>query len=319
MAEASPGKDSVTGHWEMAGIVLDRPFPTFPGGFPRRRDRRLRAPHRPRHARQRGGVGHRDHRPARATSTCGRASRSSTRRPTACSRWRRTRTSSRSPSSTACARPPSTWSGRGLGVGRVIARPFVGATGAFRRTANRHDYALEPTGDDAARRADGGRPRRGRHRQGARPVRRPRHHARAADGERRRRHGHVDAGARATTADGLIFVNLVDTDTQYGHRNDVAGLRRQPRAHRRGPRPTLRAALRAGRSARRHRPITATTRRRRAPTTRASTCRCSLTGARRARRARPRHARDVRRSRADASPRTSASGRWRTARAFSPT
>src|SRR5205809_2608015 len=34
MAERSAGKDSVTGHWEMAGIVLDRPFPTFPDGFP---------------------------------------------------------------------------------------------------------------------------------------------------------------------------------------------------------------------------------------------------------------------------------------------
>src|SRR5580765_4674017 len=34
MAEASPGKDSVTGHWEMMGIVLDRAFPTFPAGFP---------------------------------------------------------------------------------------------------------------------------------------------------------------------------------------------------------------------------------------------------------------------------------------------
>ena len=34
MAEASPGKDSVTGHWEIAGLVLDEPFPTFPGGFP---------------------------------------------------------------------------------------------------------------------------------------------------------------------------------------------------------------------------------------------------------------------------------------------
>ncbi len=34
MAEASAGKDSVTGHWEMMGIVLDRPFPTFPSGFP---------------------------------------------------------------------------------------------------------------------------------------------------------------------------------------------------------------------------------------------------------------------------------------------
>src|SRR5712691_4402035 len=34
MAAASAGKDSVTGHWEMMGIVLDRPFPVFPHGFP---------------------------------------------------------------------------------------------------------------------------------------------------------------------------------------------------------------------------------------------------------------------------------------------
>ena len=34
MAEASPGKDSVTGHWELMGLVLDRPFPVFPHGFP---------------------------------------------------------------------------------------------------------------------------------------------------------------------------------------------------------------------------------------------------------------------------------------------
>ena len=34
MAERSAGKDSVTGHWEIAGLVLDRPFPTFPHGFP---------------------------------------------------------------------------------------------------------------------------------------------------------------------------------------------------------------------------------------------------------------------------------------------
>src|SRR3989442_5336264 len=34
LRERSPGKDSVTGHWEMMGIVLDRPFPTYPHGFP---------------------------------------------------------------------------------------------------------------------------------------------------------------------------------------------------------------------------------------------------------------------------------------------
>ncbi len=37
--------------------------------------------------------------------------------------------------------------GEGLGVGRVIARPFVGAPGSFTRTANRHDYALPPRGE----------------------------------------------------------------------------------------------------------------------------------------------------------------------------
>jgi phosphopentomutase len=35
MAESSPGKDSVTGHWELTGLVLERPFPVFPMGFPR--------------------------------------------------------------------------------------------------------------------------------------------------------------------------------------------------------------------------------------------------------------------------------------------
>ena len=33
-ALASPGKDTTTGHWEMAGIILDKPFPLYPGGFP---------------------------------------------------------------------------------------------------------------------------------------------------------------------------------------------------------------------------------------------------------------------------------------------
>ena len=47
MAERSPGKDSVTGHWEMAGLVLDRPFPTFPHGFAAGHHRRVRAPDRP--------------------------------------------------------------------------------------------------------------------------------------------------------------------------------------------------------------------------------------------------------------------------------
>ena len=47
--------------------------------------------------------------------------------------------------------------GEGLGVGRVIARPFVGTPGHFTRTANRHDYALPPSGETLLDRVDGGR------------------------------------------------------------------------------------------------------------------------------------------------------------------
>ena len=69
--------------------------------------------------------------------------------------------------------------GEGLGVGRVIARPFVGAPGSFTRTANRHDYALPPSGETLLDRvkAAGAAGRRDRQDRGS--VRRPRHHASA--------------------------------------------------------------------------------------------------------------------------------------------
>ena len=77
--------------------------------------------------------------------------------------------------------------GRGMGVGRVIARPFVGAPGAFTRTANRHDYALEPTGETlldllTARRHPGHRDR-----QDERSVCRPRHQRSMPTSQRRPR------------------------------------------------------------------------------------------------------------------------------------
>ncbi len=65
MAEASPGKDSVTGHWEIAGVVLDRPFPTFPQGFPPEVIDAFEREIGRGDAGQRGRVGHRDHRAAR--------------------------------------------------------------------------------------------------------------------------------------------------------------------------------------------------------------------------------------------------------------
>ena len=107
-------------------------------------------------------------------------------------------------------------------VGRVIARPFVGTAGAFHRTANRHDYALTPPRDtllDLLTRqgipvVSIGKVRdlfAGRGIAAAIPTK--------SDGEG------VDRLLDVIRSDGsgLVFINLVDFDTLYGHRNDVEG------------------------------------------------------------------------------------------------
>jgi phosphopentomutase len=107
-------------------------------------------------------------------------------------------------------------------VGRVIARPFEGPPGAFTRTAHRHDYALEPVEDTLLDRLTArgvpvvaiGKVRdlfAGRGTGRALPT------ASDADGL-----DQVEASLRETP-EGLIFANLVDFDSQYGHRNDVVG------------------------------------------------------------------------------------------------
>jgi phosphopentomutase len=112
--------------------------------------------------------------------------------------------------------------GRGLGVGRVIARPFVGEPGAFRRTANRHDYALDPFGETLLDRLTAsdvpvmsiGKVKdlfAGRGIARAFPT--------SSDSDGMDRIGEAMAEVR----NGLVFANLVDFDTMYGHRNDVAG------------------------------------------------------------------------------------------------
>jgi phosphopentomutase len=109
-----------------------------------------------------------------------------------------------------------------MGVGRVIARPFVGAPGGFRRTSNRRDFALTPFAPtllDYVK--DAGFPvvAIGKIEDlfAGRGMTAATHTASDQQG--------VDEvlAAMATTPRGLIFANLVDFDTQYGHRNDVAG------------------------------------------------------------------------------------------------
>ena len=221
MAERSPGKDSVTGHWEIAGVVLDRAFPTFPNGFPAD----VVAEFEKRIGRSTLG-----NYPASGTAIIDDLGPEHIRtgQPIVY-------TSADSVFQIAAHEEvipvPELYRiceiafeliGRGMNVGRVIARPFVGQPGSFTRTANRHDYALEPAGITLLDRlSDAG------------------HHVHAIGKIKDLFAGRgittsvhtksddegVDAieAAIATAGPGLVFTNLVDFDTLYGHRNDVAG------------------------------------------------------------------------------------------------
>jgi phosphopentomutase len=221
MAEASPGKDSVTGHWEMMGVVLAQAFPTFPEGFPAdwiaEFERRI----------GRGTIGNVV---ASGTEVIDRlgAEHVRTGKPIVY-------TSADSVFQIAAHEDVIPIAeqyriceiaydliAKGQGIGRVIARPFVGAPGAFTRSSHRHDYALEPVQetllDHLTRRAvpviSIGKVSdlfAGRGISSSTPT--------ASDDEG------VDGvlAAMQREAGGLIFANLVDFDTLYGHRNDVAG------------------------------------------------------------------------------------------------
>jgi phosphopentomutase len=112
--------------------------------------------------------------------------------------------------------------GKGMGVGRVIARPFVGEPGAFSRTSNRRDFALTPFGDTLFDRLAAA----GHAVVGVGKI----EDLFAGRGLTRAIHTTSDAHGMdvveaelARTPRGLIAVNLVDFDSLYGHRNDVRG------------------------------------------------------------------------------------------------
>ena len=107
-------------------------------------------------------------------------------------------------------------------VGRVIARPFIHEGGKFTRTADRRDYALEPPGETVLDRlASSGIPVVGVGKIGdifcGRGIARSIHTAGNAEGLR------VITELSAQAGEGLVFANLVDTDMLYGHRNDPVG------------------------------------------------------------------------------------------------
>jgi phosphopentomutase len=224
MAEASAGKDSVTGHWEMTGIVLEYPFPVFPNGFePELIDEFSRL------------TGRRiiGNKAASGTEIIKELGADHMRTGSLI-----VYTSADSVFQIAAHEDvvpvPELYRlcqiayklvCEGLGVGRVIARPFVGEPGTFKRTANRHDFALPPSGDtllDRVKAAPLPVIAIGKIQDlfAGRGITQAFHTASDEQGmdevERQ-----IGSGSR-----GLIFANLVDFDTQYGHRNDVEGYAR---------------------------------------------------------------------------------------------
>jgi len=220
-ALASPGKDTTTGHWEMAGIHLEKPFPLFPHGFPRavmdEFERRI----------GRGTLGNKAASGTEIIKELG-AEHMRTGSPIIY-------TSADSVFQVAaheeviplwelykiCDTAREILRGP-YEVGRVIARPFEGSAGSFTRTANRKDYAVPPPrgmlldvlDDRGVRIYSVGKIFDVFLGRGIRDYAKTRNNA---DGMAR------TLEAMQSSAAGLIFVNLVDFDQQYGHRNDVEG------------------------------------------------------------------------------------------------
>ncbi len=221
MAEMSAGKDSVTGHWEMMGIVLDRAFPVFPDGFPKELIDAFE---------QRIGRGTLGNYAASGTVIIDElgAEHVRTGKPivytSADSVFQIAAHESVIPleEQYRIDRIAFELAVGGYGLGRVIARPFIGQPGSFQRTANRRDFAMLPTSETVLDRLTAAYvpviaigkiedlfAKRG--------ITRAIHTASDDEGV------DVISYEMASTPRGLIFANLVDFDTQYGHRNDVAG------------------------------------------------------------------------------------------------
>jgi phosphopentomutase len=220
MRPASSGKDSTTGHWEIAGVHLAKPFPTYPNGFP--------ADLLDRFAREtgRGIIGNVV---GSGTDVIGRFAEEQRRT----GGWI-VYTSADSVFQIAANEEviplPELYRAcelaRGMlvpphDVSRVIARPFVGATGSYQRTKNRRDYSIAPPSEtllDAL--ASAGVPRAGVGKVddlfAGRSIK-AEHTSSNADGIAR-----IKAWLAAAES-GFLFANLVDFDQQFGHRNDVAG------------------------------------------------------------------------------------------------
>jgi phosphopentomutase len=219
-----PGKDSTTGHWELMGVVLERPLPTYPEGFPPEVIERLVAamghqvvcnlPYNGIAAIEDFGAEH-----LRTGALILYTSQDSVLQLAA-----------------HVERVPPAELYRACGVvravmrrqhavGRVIARPFTGVEGAFRRTDGRRDFAVRPPGRSYLEELHSA----GVEVHGVGKI----GDLFAGVGITRAHAGATNAQALATVETllgeldaGLVFANLIETDQLYGHRKDVHGFQR---------------------------------------------------------------------------------------------
>ncbi len=220
MREASSGKDSITGHWEMMGIILESPFPTYPKGFP---------PEIIKPFTKAIGVDVIGNYPASGTEIIQRlgVEHMRTRKPilytSADSVFQVAAHENVIPPERLyeiCKTARDQLRGK-HGVGRVIARPFVGEPGRFERTSRRKDFPLEPPSNFLDELADaGGRTHSiGKIRELFAGRNISSYDSTTSNSE------HLQAILKAlqNSESDLIFANLEDFDMLYGHRNDTYG------------------------------------------------------------------------------------------------
>jgi phosphopentomutase len=219
-----PGKESTTGHWELMGVVPSQALPTYPDGFPADVVRALEdatglrfccnRPYSGTEVIEAYGPHHLETGEAILYTSADSVLQIATHVD---------RLSERDLYA-ACLAARHVMTGENA-VGRVIARPFEGAPGSFRRREGRRDYALPPPGRSYLEELqDAGAPVHG-----VGKI----HDLFAGVGVDVKHAGATNAAGIATTTSllrelesGLIFVNLVETDQVYGHRHDVQGFRR---------------------------------------------------------------------------------------------
>ena len=225
LAEVSMGKDTTIGHWEIAGVPSARPLPTYPQGFPREV---LEAFEK---ATGRGILCNKPYSGTDVIRDYGMEQKETGKwivYTSADSVFQVAANEEGIPLEelyAACRKARAILQGE-HGVGRVIARPYVGSSPeTFRRTANRHDFSLEPPKEtmlDAIQKA-------GLDCLAVGKI----HDIFACRGTTEHVYNKSNADGMQHTLDyaardfhGLCFVNLVDFDMQFGHRRDIDGYAR---------------------------------------------------------------------------------------------